>query len=130
MERCYSCKLPLVEDFYVHPDSGELFCMLCSWGMPLNPQEIAMILLTQPGSVVGPPFAPGDVVECRRAAQVYEGIGVVREMSMDPEHAATPLYPMFRVELTDKANDDCPDEAWYAEVSLTKVKQEQGAGVD
>lgn len=122
-ELCYGCKLPR-ETVYTHPDTGQVFCAACSRGMPLNSAEWAMILLTTPGSPVGPPFGPGDVVECRRAAQVYEGVGVVQEMSMNLEHGGTPLYPMFRVRLTDKASDDVPDEAWYAEVSLTKVRQE------
>ena len=118
-ELCYGCKIPR-PIAYVHPDTGQGFCLSCARGMPINPTEWALLLLTQPGSVVGPPFAPGDVVECRRAAQFYEGVGVVREMSMDLEHGGTPLYPMFRVELTEKDNDEVPDEAWYAEVSLTK----------
>ena len=41
---------------------------------------------------------------------------------MSLKHGGTPLYPMFRVELTEKDNDDVPDYAWYAEVSLRKVE--------
>lgn len=126
-EICYGCKLPQ-EHVYVHPDTGQGFCMTCARGMPVNPMEWALLLLTTPGSVVGPPFLPGDVVECRRAATVYEGVGVVQEMSMSLQHGGTPLYPMFRVTLTEKAADEVPDEAWYAEVSLRKVTEKESVG--
>jgi hypothetical protein len=126
-ELCYGCKLPR-ETVYTHPDTYQVFCAGCARGMPLNANEWALLLLTQPGSPVGPPFAPGDVVECRRAATHYEGIGTVQEMSMDLGHGGTPLYPMFRVVITEKADEGVPDEAWYAEVSLTKVKEKGAVG--
>jgi hypothetical protein len=127
-ELCYGCKLPQ-EHVYVHPDTGQGFCMTCAKGMPINPAEWALLLLTHPASPLGPPFIPGDVVECRRAATVYEGVGVVQGMSMSLEHGGgTPLYPMFLVTLTEKDNDEVPDQAWYAEVSLTKVKEKEAVG--
>lgn len=123
-EMCYGCKLP-TEDFYIHPETGQSFCSKCSWGMPISPAEWALLLLTQPGSMVGPPFLPGDPVECRLAGQVYEGNGVVQEISMSLDRGGgTPLYPMFRVALNEKVNDQVPDEAWYSEVSLTKIEKE------
>lgn len=126
-EVCYGCKLPR-GIVYTDAATGQVFCANCSRGMPLNPAEWALLLLTTPGSPVGPPFAPGDVVECRRAATHYEGVGTVQEMSMSLEHGGTPLYPMFRVALTDKATPEAPDEAWYAEVSLTRVKERETVG--
>lgn len=127
-ELCYGCKLP-GGVVYTDADTGQGFCADCARGMPLNPAEWALLLLTTPGSPVGPPFAPGDVVECRRAATHYEGIGTVREMSMSLEYGGgTPLYPMFLVELTEKAHGGVPDRAWYAEVSLTKVREREAVG--
>lgn len=121
IETCYGCKLPR-ERAYIHPDTGQGFCVRCARSMPINPAEWAMLLLTHPASPLGPPFVPGDVVECRRAATVYEGVGVVQGMSMNIEETGgTPLFPMFLVTLTEKAFDDAPGQAWYAEVSLTKV---------
>lgn len=125
IEICYGCKLPK-ERAYIHPDTGQGFCAVCARSMPINPAEWAMLLLTHPASPLGPPFAPGDVVECRRAATVYEGIGVVQGMSMNIEETGgTPLFPMFLVTLTEKVSDEVPDQAWYAEVSLTKVKEKE-----
>lgn len=128
LEICCGCKLPRKTE-YVHPETGQPFCEGCSLGMPISPVEWALLLLTQPGSMVGPPFLPGDRVECRHAATVYEGVGEVREISMNLERGGgTPLYPMFRVVMIDKAADTVPDESWYSEVSLTKVTQKESVG--
>ena len=122
-ELCYGCRTPK-NIAYIHPETGQGFCLSCSRGMPINPMEWALLMFTTPGSPVGPPFLPDDVVECRRAATVYEGMGVVREISMDLDHGGgTPLHPMFLVELTEKADDEVPDEAWYCEKSLTRVRE-------
>lgn len=117
---CYNCKR--VQDVAAtHPASGRPYCAACAQDLPWSLDDLAMFLLTVSDSPVGPPFRAGDVVECRAAGVLYEGVGVVQEMDMNLEHGGTPLYPMFRVTLTDKASDSAPDEAWYAEVSLTKV---------
>lgn len=120
---CQGCKLPRATE-RVHPETGLPYCSDCSGALPWSLEDLAMFLLTVPGSPVGPPFKPGDAVECRAAGVAYEGVGVVREVSMDLAHGGTPLYPMFRVELTEKAGPSSPDEAWYAEVSLSPVGRE------
>ena len=122
---CYGCKT-VQEVAYIQPVTDLEFCDRCRWQQPLTVDDLAMFLLTTPGSVIGPPFRVGDVVEARVAGILYDGIGTVAEMSMTLERGAgTPVYPTFRVVFTEKADThDVPDEAWYPENCLTKVDKE------
>ena len=49
-------------------------------------------MLTSPWSPYGPPFKPGDVVECRTAGETYDGVGTVHEMDMAFEHGGTKFF--------------------------------------
>ena len=124
---CFGCK-KFVEIVYTESGTDRPFCEPCTEQMPPTRDEINLVLLLAPWSPIGPPFKPGDVVECRTGAVVYDGVGVVREMSIRLEHGGTPIYPAFRVEITEKAYDGAPDECWYTEVCLTKVDEHQGEG--
>ena len=73
------------------------------------------------------PFQVGDRVECRTAGRLYDGIGTVQEASTDPANYGTPVYPSFRVAITDKAYPTAPDEIWYTEACLKLVEK---AGAD
>ena len=122
MNLCYGCKT-FQEVAYVQPETGLEFCHKCRWDQPMTMEDLAVFLLTTPGSDFGPPFVVGDVVEARVAAVLYDGIGTVAEMSINLERGGgTPVYPTFRVVFTEKADThDVPDEAWFPENCLTKV---------
>lgn len=122
---CFGCKT-FREVAYVQPGTDREYCARCQLEQPLTLEDVAMLLLTTPGSPLGPPFAVGDVVEARVAEVLYDGIGTIAEMSMTLERGAgTPVYPTFRVVFTEKATThDVPDEAWYPENCLTKVEKE------
>lgn len=100
---------------------GQPWCANCSMTPPLTSDEWALMLLVAPDSPYGPRFRPGDHVEARTAGVIYDGVGEVTHMSMSLEHGGTPVYPTFRVVLSEKAHDQAPDEAWYTEVCLQKV---------
>ena len=120
---CWSCKS--FKDIVWHEDGTDNpYCESCLAKLPLSSDEWAYILLTAPWSPYGPPFKKGDVVECRVAGELYDGIGTVQEIDMSFEHGGTPVYPTWRVELTTKANDDVPDERWYTENCLQRVNQQ------
>ncbi len=70
------------------------------------------------------PFKVGDRVECRTAGRLYDGIGTVEEVSFDPAKYGTPVYPSFRVAITEKAYPTAPDEIWYTEKCLTRLSTE------
>lgn len=67
------------------------------------------------------PFQVGDKVECRTAGVLYDGIGVIDEISVEPEKFGTPVFPSFHVAIEDKAYPDAPDSRWYCEQQLKKV---------
>lgn len=123
---CYGCKT-FQEVAYIQPETGLEFCRKCRWNQPLTLEDLALYLLTTPGSTIGPPFAVGDVVEARVAEVLYDGIGTIAEMSMTIERGGgTPVYPTFRVVFTEKADThEVPDEAWFPENCLTKVDQKE-----
>ena len=97
---------------------------------PITAEDVASFLLLSPNSILGPQYHPGDIVEARTAALIYDGIGMVEEMSMELKNGGTPVYPSFRVRITEKAHDEAPDEAWYTEVCLRKVEQPQEVSND
>lgn len=111
---CGVCKT--FADIVWHEDGTDRpYCRSCLDRLPLSSDEWALILLTAPWSPVGPPFKAGDVVHCRTSQGVYEGVGVVREIDIAFAHGGTPIYPTWRVEITDKADPSVPDERWYTE---------------
>lgn len=118
---CFGCKS--FKDI-AHTESGteRPFCQECALTQPLTSDEWAFVLLTAPWSPFSAPFKPGDKVEARTGAQVYDGVGEVTDMSMSLDHGGTPVYPTFKVVISEKAHDLAPDEAWYTEICLTKVE--------
>lgn len=69
------------------------------------------------------PFAVGDRVEARTAGALFDGIGVIDNISMSLEHFGTPVYPAFHVKIIEKAYDEAPDELWYTESCLQRVEE-------
>lgn len=70
------------------------------------------------------PFAVGEVVECRTAGTLYDGIGVIDEVSIEPENFGTPVYPSFHVVIKEKAYPEAPDDLWYMETQLKRVEDD------
>lgn len=66
------------------------------------------------------PYQIGDVVSCKTAGIVYDGIGHVVEVSFDPKDLASPVVPMFRVAMDEKAYEQVPDEIWFSETCLER----------
>ena len=124
---CHGCNR-FTEVAWTDVGTGRPFCRGCVNSMPPTSDQIDVLLLLAPWSPIGPPFRPGDVVECRTGAILFDGVGTVQEMSISLEHGATPIYPTFRVTLTEKAYDDAPDEAWYTEVCLRSVSAVAAGG--
>lgn len=67
------------------------------------------------------PFSVGDRVECRTAGALYDGVGTIDQISVEPENYGTPVYPSFHVVIDEKAYPEAPDDLWYMETQLTKV---------
>jgi hypothetical protein len=89
------------------------FCKECAAIQPISP-TIGMLSFL----AATVPFKVGDVVEGRTGGQVYDGVGHIVEISFDPKDLASPVVPMFRVAMDEKAYDQVPDEIWYAEVCM------------
>lgn len=114
---CTGCKKPK-ELVAVSEETGIGFCVDCSaWQDPAI-EDIAIEYLQ-----ATVPFAVGDLVECRTAGVLYDGVGVIIDVSTDLRVGGTPVYPAFQVEMKEKAYDEVPDTLWYLEVCLKKVKQ-------
>jgi hypothetical protein len=70
------------------------------------------------------PFHVGDRVECRTAGALYDGIGTIDEVSIDPAKFGTPVFPSFHVVIEEKAYDEAPEDRWYMEQQLKKVSSD------
>ena len=74
------------------------------------------------------PYQEGDRVECRTAGVIFDGIGTVQDVSFEVERGGgTPIFPAFLVKIDEPANDDSPEEGWYTEVCLFRVKKDPDA---
>lgn len=69
------------------------------------------------------PFEVGDRVRCYTAGALFDGIGVIDEISMNPVKFGTPVYPSFLVHITEKAYPEAPDSLYYTEACLKPVEQ-------
>lgn len=116
---CASCK-NFREIAYIEKDTNRCFCSDCAQALPPTAEELALLFIA-----ATTPFKVGDVVECRTAGEIYDGIGVVEEISTDLEHGATAVYPTFLVRLTEKAYPNLRDAMWYCEICLTHVKADK-----
>jgi hypothetical protein len=75
------------------------------------------------------PFQIGDRVECRTAGVLYDGIGVIDDISVEPHNFGTPVYPSFHVRIEEPAYPEAPKELWYMEAQLRLVER-PGEGDD
>jgi hypothetical protein len=113
---CEVCK-ELKELAYTDP-VGREYCLDCFSTLPIPTASriVEYLMLTIP-------FAIGDRVECRTAGVLYDGIGVIEDISIELEHYGTPTFPSFKVHLTEKAYPECPDYVYYMESQLKKVEE-------
>jgi hypothetical protein len=118
MRICDSCRHPR-EIAYVEEGTQRQFCVECALALPPTSEELALLYIQ-----MTTPFVVGDLVEARTAAQVFDGVGEVTEISTSLDHGGTMVFPTFHVVLESKAHDLAPDEAWYTEVCLTRVERE------
>lgn len=117
---CASCK-NFREIAYIEKDTNRCFCSDCAQALPPTAEELALLFIA-----ATTPFKVGDVVECRTAGEIYDGIGVVEEVSTDLEKGGTMVYPIFLVRMTEKAYPNLRDVIPYTEVCLQKVSEKGG----
>lgn len=112
---CEVCK-ELKETAYTDP-VGREYCGGCFSTLPVPTASriVEYLMLTIP-------FQVGDRVECRTAGVLFDGVGNIDEISIEPENFGTPAYPSFHVTIDDKAYEDAPDELWYMETQLRRVE--------
>lgn len=115
---CESCR-DLKPISYTDP-IGREYCTDCFLTLPVP--TVARIVTDLIATI---PFQVGDRVECRTAGVLYDGIGVVTQVSISPEHFGTPVHPSFYVQIKEKAYPEAPDGLWYMEKQLRKVSDDQ-----
>ncbi len=118
MKVCYSCKHP--RDIIYTDELERGFCSQC-----YVPRDLMWAVNFMAMTI---PYRVGDRVACRTGGQIYDGIGVVEEISTDLKHGGTWVHPMYRVRLTEKAYDSVPDEVWYTEVCMARAEDTVAAG--
>jgi hypothetical protein len=114
---CESCRE--IKDITYTDPIGREYCAGCFATMPVATPErmVAYLMATIP-------FKVGDRVEARTAGVLYDGIGVIDEVSIDIEKFGTPVHPSFHVVFAEKAYDSLPDSVWYMERQLVAVSDE------
>ena len=112
---CDQCR-KYTEIAYTEEGTNRPFCRDCALTLPPSSEELALLFLQ-----FTIPFKVGDRVEARTAGEVFDGVGVIEEVSTDLRNGGTRVYPSFRVKLETKEHDLAPDEAYYTEMCLTKV---------
>lgn len=118
MQLCHGCKnikaIAFTDQF-----SQLNYCADCHRSLPLSNTEMARLFLL---STI--PYSIGDVVECRTAGVIYDGIGRIDDISMTLERGCgTPVYPSFHVTMDKKAKRNSPKAGYYHEACLTLVKR-------
>lgn len=99
---------------------GREYCAMC---LPQLPVPTAWRIVEHLVRTI--PFQVGDRVQCRTAGVLYNGIGTIDEVSMDPQKFGTPVFPSFHVVLEEKAYPTAPQSCWYTEVCLKKVTDDE-----
>lgn len=112
---CWGCR-QFRDIAWTEESTARPYCPDCAAQLPPTAEEQAFDFLMRTL-----PFKPGDRVECRTAAQLFDGVGTVQKISMDLENGGTLVYPAFLVKIDEKAYDSAPDECWYTEICLTHL---------
>lgn len=111
---CDSCRE--LKPVYWTDSVGREYCAECFQILPV-PSAFRMFEFL----MATIPFGVGDRVECRTAGALYDGVGVIDQVSMDPKDYGTPVYPSFHVKIEDKAYEGAPDSLWYTENCLRRL---------
>lgn len=111
---CETCKE--LKDVAWTDTVGREYCAECFANLPVPSAHRLLDFLMRTV-----PFQVGDKVECRTAGVLFDGVGTVDEVSIEPEKFGTPVYPSFLVTIEEKAYDTAPDSCWYMESQLRKV---------
>lgn len=114
VDLCESCR-EIKPVAHVDP-VGRSYCATCRLIMPQTTTEHMVTFLMETI-----PFEVGDRVEARTAGILFDGVGVIDQVSIEPENFGTPVYPSFHVVIDKKAYATAPDDLWYMESQLTKV---------
>jgi len=122
---CYGCRA-YKEIVYTEQGTERVFCKECALQLPPASEDLARLFLS-----LTVPFKVGDKVLARQVIACEgggaepqfrtEGVGVVTDVSVDPRHGGTPVYPTFHVRIEEKEHDEAPDDGWYTEICLKKV---------
>lgn len=113
---CESCR-ELKTAAYTDP-IGRQYCLECYGHLPV---ATAARIVEQ--LMVSIPFRVGERVECRTAGVLYDGTGVIDDISVDPEHFGTPAHPSFHVVIDHPAYPEAPDACWFMERQLKRVNE-------
>lgn len=70
------------------------------------------------------PFQVGDRVRCYTAGALYDGVGVIDEVSTELENFGTAVFPSFHVVIDEPAYEGAPKSLWYTETCLKRVMEE------
>jgi len=111
---CFGCKH--LRETVLTDSLGRSFCPDC---VTSRPEGRTMLAAAWAASSM--PYRVGDKVACKTGGQIYDGIGHIEEISVDPKDLASPVVPMFRVAIDEKSYPEVPDEVWYSEPCLTLV---------
>lgn len=114
---CESCR-ELKPVAYTDPVERE-YCAQCFADLPVPTIEriVSYLMFTIPLHV-------GDRVECRTAGVLFDGVGTIDEISIEPEKFGTPAYPSFHVVIDQPAYPTAPADRWYCERQLRPVESE------
>lgn len=112
---CWNCR-SYKEIAYIEAETERHFCMECALQLPINSEDLAQLFLS-----VTVPFDVGERVQAWTGGQVFDGTGVITEISTNLRNGGTNVYPTFHVAIDAKEYPEAPDEAWYTEICLKKV---------
>lgn len=113
---CWTCRTHQ-DIVYTEQQTGRAFCKPCAGQLPLTSDELGVLFLLETF-----PYRVGDRVEARTAGTVFDGVGVVDDVSIELRNGGTPVFPSVHVKLETKEHDKAPDAAWYTEMCLTRVE--------
>lgn len=109
---CHGCK-QLKELVYTDELDRE-YCKRCNADLPVPSEVLGLEYL-----MASVPYEEGDRVECRTAGVIFDGIGIVQDISFEiARGGGTPIFPSFLVKIDEPATESSPEQGWYHEICL------------